>query len=495
MRSYRMFINGSWCGSHDGSTSDIINPATEERIATVPKGTVHDARRAIDAAREAFDNGPWGSKTPAERSKILWAMADIVERNRLDIARIESENVGKTIRYARESDLPFIIDNLRFFAGMARNLDGKASANYSGIGTSIISREPVGVVSAIVPWNYPLYIAIWKLAPALAAGNTLVIKPASYTPLSLLSFAKLTEKLLPKGVLNVVTGPGEIIGKELASSGKVDMIALTGDISTGKDIMRYASSNLKKVHLELGGKAPFIVLPGARLEAAAEGAVVSAFWNTAQDCTATTRVFVHRKDRDRLVRLLVRKAGRIRIGDPSKEHTDMGPLVSEKQRSRTEEYVKSGLEEGARLEFGGSRPKALKKGFYFKPTIFTDAEQNMRICKEEIFGPVVAVLEYNKIDEAVEKANDVVYGLAASVWGSDITKLMDVAGRLNFGTVWINEHGMLVSEMPHGGFVQSGFGKDLSAYSFEEYTRIKHIYVDRSGLDRKPWHYVVYGDK
>ncbi len=495
VEKYHMFIDGKWVDSSSKETSDIVNPATEEIIANVPLGTKQDARSAIDAARKAFDSGVWSEKTPAERSSILWRMADVVESNALRLAQLESRNVGKTIKYARDSDLPFIIDNLRFFSGAIRNMDGKAAMNYSGLGLSMIKREPIGVVGAIVPWNYPLYIAVWKIAPALAAGNTIVIKPASYTPLTLLEFAKLTEKLLPKGVLNVVTGPGDVIGSELALSSKVDMVALTGDVSTGKKIMQMGSSNLKKVHLELGGKAPMVILPDASVDAATEGAIVSAFWNTAQDCTASTRIYVHESMHDKFVSMLVKKAGKIRIGDPSKESTDMGSLVSARQRDRTEEYVRSGIKEGAKLVFGGHRPRSMKKGFYFEPTIFDGVTQKMRICQEEIFGPVLSIIEYKNVDEAVEKANDVIYGLAASVWGRDVNQTLGVAGRLKFGEVWINEHGILVSEMPHGGFRQSGFGKDLSMYSLEDYTQIKHIYVDQTGLVRKPWYYVVYGDK
>lgn len=490
-----MFIDGKWVDSSSEETFDVINPATEEVIAKVAKGGREDVAAAIDAARTAFDNGSWSEKTPAERAAILWRMSDAFEKEMLRFAKLESMNVGKTIKYSRDSDMPFIADNLRFFAGAARNLDGKATANYSGLGLNIIKREPLGVVAAVVPWNYPLYIAIWKLAPALAAGNTVVIKPASYTPITLLEFAKLIQKMLPDGVLNVVTGPGDTVGTEMATSHKVDMVALTGDVSTGKKIMQMASSNIKRVHLELGGKAPLVVMPDASIDAATEGAVVSAFWNTAQDCTATTRVYVQEQMYNKFVDMLVKKVAKIRIGDPMLERTDMGPLVSARQRDRTEEYVKAGIDDGAKLVFGGKRPAKMKKGFYFEPTIFKDVTQKMRICQEEIFGPLLSVLSYKTVDEAVEKANDVVYGLAASVWGSDITKTMNVASRLKFGTVWINEHGALASEMPHGGYKQSGFGKDLSMYAFEEFTNVKHIYVDQTGLVRKPWYYVVYGDK
>ena len=493
--TYKMLIDGEWVVSESGETFDVINPATETVIAKVQKGSRGDVKKAIAAARRAFDNGSWSNKTPGERAQVLWKLAELVESNLNKFAKLESANVGKTIKYARDSDMPFIIDNLKFFSGAARVLEGKSAGNYSGIGMSIIKREPIGVVAAIVPWNYPLYIAVWKLAPALAAGDTVVIKPASRTPITLLEFAKLANSLLPKGVLNVVTGPGDVVGEEMASNEDVDCIAITGDTSTGKEIMRLASKNVKRVQLELGGKAPFIVLPDASIDAATEGAVVSAFWNSAQDCTATTRVLVHESMYDDFIELLVKKAKKIRIGDPADEKTDMGPLISDSQRKRTEDYVKATIAEGGKLLCGGARPENLKKGFFFEPTIFSDVKQTMRICKEEIFGPVLAVLKYSSVDDAIEKANDVVYGLAASVWGKDITTLIKVANSLRFGTVWINEHGVLVSEMPHGGFKQSGFGKDLSMYALEDFTQIKHIYIDQTGLVRKPWYYVVYGDK
>ncbi len=496
VEKYRMFIGGKWVESSSKETFDVRNPATEEVIANVPLGTKEDAKSAIDAAREKFDSGVWSNKTPAERSLILWKLADLVEANAQKIATLESMNVGKTIKYSRDSDLPFIIDNLRFFAGAARLLEGKSASEYSGMGTSIIRREPIGVVVGVVPWNYPLYIAVWKMAPALAAGNTVVVKPASLTPLTLLEFARLAQIAgVPDGVLNVVTGPGEVVGEELATSPNVDMISLTGDTSTGKKIMQMASGNLKKVHLELGGKAPFIVLDDANIDAATEGAVVAAFWNSGQDCTAATRVYVHESIHDEFVKLLVEKAQNIRIGDPLDGRTDMGPLVSGKQRERIEAYVKSGIEEGANLIHGGKRPENLEKGYFFEPTIFTGVEQKMRICQEEIFGPVLSVSGFSTIDEVVEKANDVVYGLASSVWGKDITSLIRIANRLKYGTVWINEHGVLTSETPHGGFKQSGFGKDLSLYSLEEYTQVKHIYIDQTGSVRKPWYYTVYGEK
>src|SRR3989344_1751855 len=498
VKNYKMFINGEWVDSHSGKTFDVINPANSQVIARVPEGTKEDVRKAIDSARKAFDSGIWSKKLPGERASILMKLADLVEQNAEFFSRLESLNVGKTIKYSKDSDLPFIIDNLRFFAGVSRTLDGKSAAEYSGMGTSIIRREPLGVVAAIVPWNYPLYIGVWKIAPALAAGNTLIVKPSSQTPLTVLEFAKLVEKAgVPKGVFNVVTGPGEGVGEELAKSTKVDMLALTGDTKTGKRIMQLASANVKRLHLELGGKAPLIVLEDANLEAAAEGAVVGGFWNTGQDCTAVTRVYVPEKLHDKFLHMLVERTKKFRLGDPLKGDADMGPLISEKQRERVEGYVKSGLKEGARIAVGGKRPKGkeFEKGYFFEPTILVNVKQHMKVCQEEIFGPVLTVIKYKTVDEMIKKANDVIYGLAASVWGKDITECFRVANSLNFGTVWINEHGVLTSEMPHGGFKQSGFGKDLSIYAFEEFTRIKHVYVDLTKMVRKPWHYTVYGDK
>jgi betaine-aldehyde dehydrogenase len=496
---YGMYIGGKWISSVSSDYYDVLNPANSEVIAKVPKGNKEDAKKAVDAARESFEKGVWANKSPGERGKALWKLAELFEQRLKYFAQLESLNVGKTIKYARDSDMPFIADNLRFFAGAARMLEGKAVADWTGgMGFSMIKREPIGVVAGIIPWNYPLYIAMWKIAPALAAGNSLVVKPASLTPITLLEFAKLAEQAgIPKGVFNVVTGPGPEVGSELATSSGVDMISLTGDTETGKKIMQMASTNLKRVHLELGGKAPFIVLDDADLNAAAEGAVVGAFWNGGQDCTAVTRVYLPEKHHERFLQLVLSKVKKFRIGDPQDESTDLGPLVSMKHRERVERYIEVGEEEGAKKIYGGNRPKGKQfdRGAYLTPAIFSGLESDMRICQEEIFGPVLSVGTYEDRDDAVEKANGVSYGLASSVWGKDIRNCMEVASSLKFGTVWINEHGILASEMPHGGYKQSGFGKDLSMYSFDEYTQVKHIYVDRTGLARKPWHYVVYGKK
>jgi len=493
---YQNYINGKWVHPASDRHFEVINPFNQEVIAECAKSSKEDTKEAIEAARTSFDKGTWSEKLAGERASIIWKLADLVEKNKERLATLESKNQGKTIKYARDSDLPTIIDNLRFFAGVCRNLEGKSASEYSGMGTSMIKREPIGVVSAVVPWNYPLYIAVWKLAPALAAGNSVVIKPASYTPLTLLEFAKLAgEAGIPKGVLNVITGEGHVVGAEMATNSKVDMITFTGDTETGKKVLEMSSHTVKKVVLELGGKAPMVVLPDADLGMVSEGSVVGACLNAGQDCTAVTRVYVQEKQHNQLVKMMVNVAKRFKLGNQLDEKTDMGPLMSEKQRERVESYVKLGLDQGAKLECGGSRPKGklYEKGFFIEPAIFSNVSQNMKICQEEIFGPVISVIKYKTVDEAIKKANDVKYGLASSVYGTNVSDCMQVAKKLDFGTVWINEHGVLASEMPHGGFKQSGFGKELSMYGLDEYTRIKHVYIDLTKLNRRPWHYTVYG--
>jgi len=494
METYSMFISGHESTADGGEYFDVFNPGTEEVIAQVPLGNKEDAKRAVDAARDAFDSGIWSNKTPSERARILLKIADLLEADSDEFAVLESRNQGKAIKLARDSDLPFAIDNLRFFAGAIRTLECTSAGEYIDTGTSILRREPLGVVSCITPWNYPLMIGIWKLAPALAAGNTVVIKPASNTPLTTIKLVALMSKAgIPPGVVNLVTGPGNIVGEEMVENSKVDMVSLTGDTETGKRIASLASKTVKKIQLELGGKAPFIVLPDADIEAASEGAVVGGFVNAGQDCTAATRIYVHEKIHKAFTDKLVAKSKKVKIGNQLDPKTDMGPLVSKAQMERVETLVKTGVEEGAKKLLGGNR--AFSKGYFFEPTIFDDVEQDMRICQEEIFGPVLSVLTFNNVDEVIDNANGVNYGLASSIWTKDLTKALNISKRLRFGEVWINDHLPLVSEMPHGGIKHSGFGSDLSTYSLEEFMHLKHVYIDTTGSVRKPSYYTVYGEK
>jgi acyl-CoA reductase-like NAD-dependent aldehyde dehydrogenase len=498
MREYRLFIDGEFVDSASGQTFETCSPSDGSVIGTVARAGREDVDRAVTAARRAFDDGPWPSMSPQERSAVLLRMADLLQERQAELCQLEAEDAGHTMRLANLFTVPLGIYHWQYLAEEAAKLEYTESVprlDFPAPAWQFVQREPFGVCAGIIPWNFPFILAVWKAAPALATGNTLVLKPSPYTPITALELAAVAQEAgLPKGVLNVVPGTGNVAGEALVTDPRVDRVSFTGSTAVGRRIMQLASASLKPVGLELGGKGPTILLDDADLDIAIPGALWAVYLHGGQMCEAGTRCFVPAGLYDEVTARLVDLSEGLKVGSALDFETDIGPLVDHRQVDTVKRYVQIGLDEGAKLLTGGGVPTDVPEGgYYFEPTIFGGVENSMKIAQEEIFGPVLSLIKYESVEEAIHLANDTIYGLAGSVWSRDIPRALSVAKRMKTGTVWINDHHLLSAAAPHGGYKQSGIGRELGRWGLDEYLQIKHVHVDQVPTKQQKFWYQIIG--